>query len=302
MAVPGWLAARRTGAAFVYDAHELMVPEPGVPQPVRERIWYLGERAVVGRAELVIAANAERAELMARHYGLGRTPLAIANITPAPATVAPASQVARRYPSLAPEAAAVRLVYQGDMNLERGVDEFLRALTRLPARFRLVMVGGGPDLERLRRMAGELGVEARVSFLGRVARDDLDGIMRACQVGLITYPRQGLNNLYCAPNKVYEYAQAGLPSFGRENPVLRRLIADSGIGVVDADVLAGVQAVVAGLERFRAAIPAFLGEHTWEDQATRLLAAYQALTGPGPGTARSAAGAPGAAPLALYDR
>ncbi|HYH78711.1 MAG TPA: glycosyltransferase, partial [Longimicrobium sp.] len=67
MAVPGWMAARACGARLVYDAHELMIPEPERPQTGHEHFWYLTEKAVVRRANLVIAANEERAREMRRH-------------------------------------------------------------------------------------------------------------------------------------------------------------------------------------------------------------------------------------------
>jgi glycosyltransferase involved in cell wall biosynthesis len=280
MAFPGWLAARTAGARFVYDAHELIFPEPGVPQSARERVWYGLERMVVRRADLVIAANAFRAGAMREHYGLRRTPLVVQNIPPALPPALPDDALLARYPALRRGAgAAVRLVYQGDMSLGRGVGAFIEAMRALPPEFDLVLVGGGPDLERMQAVARELGVGERVRFLGRVPRADLHLMLGACDVGLISYPQTGLNNLYCAPNKLYEYTQAGLPVFARENPVLREVMEQYGVGVVSDDVAASLVRMAAGLEQYRARIPAFLAAHRWEGEAARLVDAYAGLAG-----------------------
>lgn len=70
--LPAWVAARLTGVRFIYDAYELIVPEPGRKFLFHDRFWYLLERLTVPRADLVIAANRERAEIMAEHYQLPR--------------------------------------------------------------------------------------------------------------------------------------------------------------------------------------------------------------------------------------
>jgi len=102
LATPGWLAARLSGARFIYDAHELVIPgaqglESGLMQ---ERFWYLLERFAVGRADLVIAANEARARIMQEHYRLQRQPTAIRNITIPPGTTPHVNDLRSRLPYL----------------------------------------------------------------------------------------------------------------------------------------------------------------------------------------------------------
>jgi glycosyltransferase involved in cell wall biosynthesis len=52
------------------------------------------------------------------------------------------------------------------------------ALARLPEEVSLSIVGDGPDLERLRRVAQRLGVEQRVQFMGSMPRDQVLARMR----------------------------------------------------------------------------------------------------------------------------
>ena len=62
------------------------------------------------------------------------------------------------------------IVYVGRLIAEKRVDLVIRALPLISASgsVTLRVIGGGPDLERLRMLAARLGLEERVSFAGRV--------------------------------------------------------------------------------------------------------------------------------------
>src|SRR6266540_2810772 len=128
VAFPGWLAARLVRAAFVYDAHEFIVSEPGRPLSGRERLLERLEAFAVRRADCVIAANPERAEAMVRHHRLRAIPVVVRNISPAPAEPPDPQVTLTRYPQLerAPKL-TFRIAYQGDLSLERNLDVFVGA-------------------------------------------------------------------------------------------------------------------------------------------------------------------------------
>jgi glycosyltransferase involved in cell wall biosynthesis len=72
------------------------------------------------------------------------------------------------WPQLEPSD-ALRLLFVGRLNRQKGVDVLLGALAMLPRpeTFRLRVVGVGPELERLRLQAGEAGLDSIVQFCGR---------------------------------------------------------------------------------------------------------------------------------------
>ncbi|MBI2983334.1 MAG: glycosyltransferase [Chloroflexi bacterium] len=88
----------------------------------------------------------------------------------------PAARRIRAWAGGAPVALFVgRLVYY------KGLGVLLDALARVPT-LRLVMVGDGPLLRDLRTQAGQLGVSARVLWLGAVSDDDLVGAYSGADV------------------------------------------------------------------------------------------------------------------------
>lgn len=278
--LPGWLSAKLCGARLVYDAYELIIPDPIIPMTKRDRFWYHLEKWTVHRAHLVIAANEDRANLMAEHYRLKELPTVMRNI---PSRNEPGSENGnelKQFPALTRRSPdEVLVLYQGDVSLSRGIGRFVEAMEYLPSKFRLVVVGDGPDLNRLREQAKALEQTGRFTSLGRVPHRLLPAITRLADVGIITYPFQGLNNIYCSPNKVFEYAQAGLPMVSTNQPPLLKYVESYGIGELVGEhdspeqMARMIQQVAENRSKYAKALSRFLEDHSWEKEAERVHAA-----------------------------
>lgn len=273
----GWLASRLTGAHFVYDAHELIIPEPHEKMSLRDRFWYQMERVAVRHADLIIAANDDRARLMQEHYRLCCIPITMRNIPPINQNTLERSTILAQYPEFSrrnPE--EYLILYQGDVSLSRGIDRFVMALAHLPANYRIIVVGDGPDLERLRVIGQTFKREGRFDTLGWIENRLLPVIAAAADVGIVTYPFKGQNNIYCAPNKVFEYAQAGLPVVTTDQPPLRSMVTSYGIGKLvsrrdDSETMAAViREVAENKAKYTQALAHFLKDHRWEEEAERV--------------------------------
>lgn len=271
------LAARLTGAALIYDAHELLVPGDS-RMSARHRFWYYLERLVVRRSDRVLAANEERARLMSEHYGLAKLPAVMRNIPPEREPAWTEAEVLAAFPALTRRSPDEKIVlYQGHVSVSRGLGRFVEAFHHLPEEYRLVVVGDGPDLERLKAAAQPLTAAGRFTAVGAVPNRVIGSVTRLADVGIITYPFKGLNNLYCAPNKIFEYAQAGVPVVATDQPPLRRMVDGYQIGVCitetdGPEVIAAAIETVArrGRESFAPWLMRFCSEHRWETEAKRL--------------------------------
>jgi len=277
---PGLLSAKSCGARLVYDAHELIIPDPSLEMSKRDLFWYRLEKWTVHRADLVIAANEDRAQLMAEHYGLKKAPVVMRNI-PVSKNLGPGTDdILERFPALArrtPE--DVLVLYQGNVALDRGIGRFVEAMEHLPPRFRIVVVGDGPDLDRLKEQAKSIEENGQFISIGRVPHHLLPAIMRLADVGIVTYPFKGLNNIYCSPNKIFEYAEAGLPVVATNQPPLRKWVEEYGIGKLvgeddDPEMIARlIQEVAENRSNYGEALNRFLDDYCWENEAERVEAA-----------------------------
>lgn len=287
--LPGWLAAKLVGAKFVYDAHELIVPDSGERLSSRSWLFYRCEQLAVRRADLVIAANPERAAVMRKHYRLHATPVSVGNVPPAPAGALSDDEVLAQYPGLRrahPD--DIHVVYMGDMSFERGLGVLVECAGLLPERYKLIFVGAGPDLERLRELASG-ALAQRIRVLGPAPHAHVHDLIRMGDIGYVSYSMVGLNNILCAPNKVFEYAHAGLPMVATCQPTIRRLFEHDRIGrlvgcegrVDAAQVAAAIEDVVRDLAQYRAALAGFLKGNTWQAEAARLLHSMRTLVASG---------------------
>ncbi len=70
------------------------------------------------------------------------------------------------------------LVFAGRLSVQKAVDVALDALTRVEG-LDLVLAGDGPDAEKLRTLAGELGLDGRARFLGPQPRSTVFELLSA---------------------------------------------------------------------------------------------------------------------------
>ncbi|HUO25118.1 MAG TPA: glycosyltransferase family 4 protein [Candidatus Aquilonibacter sp.] len=98
------------------------------------------------------------------------------------------------------------VLYFGRLSAEKGVDDLLHAMQRLP-HLRLVVAGDGPERERLERLAVELGL-SNVNFAGHLQGAEIGQTIAGCRFTVL-------------PSHAYEtLGKAILESYSRARPVI----------------------------------------------------------------------------------
>ena len=101
--------------------------------------------------------------------------------------------------------AAPVLLFVGNLVAVKGIDVLVHALASLKSPARLVVVGAGPERAPLARLAGELGVADRVTFLGSLAQAALPDWYRAADLFVLPSRSEGV------PNVLLEASACGTP-------------------------------------------------------------------------------------------
>ena len=279
---PAMLLAWVRRVRLVYDAHEL-VDHTRPRQTFLGRFWDRMHRLGIRRADLVITANESRARFLVEHgYEPRRAPVSIMNVG-VPANPSPARAAAGR------ERAGFGandfvVIYQGRVSPGRKTVELLEAFVLLPDDYRLLLVGDGPSMRDVERRRVELGLEARVRLTGYIPKDDVLEYVEASDAGVVLYDGALLNNYYCAPNKVFDYINAGIRVVGNDLPELRRLVQEPGVGVIARDAtpegLAEALIRVRKMDVPQSAFEALRSRYNWTREAEKLRAAYETLLEP----------------------
>lgn len=117
----------------------------------------------------------------------------------------------------------------------QGLQELVRAvaaLRRRGVRVRAVIVGDGPDLPALRRLASEEGVEDGVAFRGQVAWEQVPRAISSFSVGYSGQRGVGGMPMYHSPLKIYEYLAMARPVIATDHADARTAVVDAGAGWV----------------------------------------------------------------------
>ncbi|MCG7870669.1 MAG: glycosyltransferase family 4 protein [Candidatus Thiodiazotropha lotti] len=127
---------------------------------------------------------------------------------------------------------AYSLIYTGGVTLGRGIQEVVKIIPDIAERipdFLLVVVGAGYAVERLKKMAAELGVEKRIIWSGWVDHNELYKYINAANIGIIPHYRSTHVDT-TIPNKIFDYMACGLPVIASDSPPMKRVVEESNVG------------------------------------------------------------------------
>jgi glycosyltransferase involved in cell wall biosynthesis len=172
------------------------------------------------------------------------------------------------------------VVSAGRLNREKGVHTAIRAVSSLSPPAQLVIVGDGPERERLEALVRTLRAEDRVEFTGPRSPADVARFLAAADV--FVFPTERDEG---APMIVIEAMAAGLPVVATSIAQIAEVVdrpGENGVLVPPADVGATAGAVAALLEdpeRARqigaAARQRVLAEYTLERMVERTVEVYE---------------------------
>lgn len=284
----GAAVAGRAGARLVYDAHELHRHRNGM-SPLRRLLAARAERRGLRSVDAFVTATDAWADYLAGLYHRPR-PVVVRNV---PELEGPdAVRDLRARAGLGPDRRL--LLYQGSVQTNRGLEQVVSALDELPD-CDLVVLGYGAHRPALAALAAARGVADRVHLLGPVDNRELVAWTAGADVGLCCIVGSSLSYYWSLPNKLFEYALAGVPVITSDYPEMGGVVRRSGIGEVcdpldPHSIAAAVRAVLTDRDRYAARTRALVEANHWGLEEQRLLAVYRRLVDlPSPAPDRAAA-------------
>jgi glycosyltransferase involved in cell wall biosynthesis len=236
-------AASLHGAKVAYDSHELFAEQEF--SATEKRMWRALEARTIGRCDAVMAVNASVARELTQRYGV--THVEVVYNAERCRDLAECSHRLHDVFDLPPSARV--LLYQGGLSTGRQLEALVSAMALVQVTgVHLVILGDGPLQPALQKLAATAGVKGRVHLHPAVPQSELLAWTAAADAGVIPYQPTCLNNLYCTPNKLFEFIAAGLPILASDLPEIRAIVTGHGIGQL-AD-LSSPRAIAAAIDRF----------------------------------------------------
>ena len=272
-----YLASVIRGLPLVHDCHEYF---RGVPElngrPVTVRIWKKIEDHIFPKLRSVYAVNASIAEIYRKEYGkdvrvIRNVPVRKINIS------------AKNKSDLGIPADHRIILYQGAVNVDRGLEEAIRSMKFVKEKAILLIIGTGDILDQLKSLSVEEGVSEKVIFTGPVAFEDLYEYTRMADVGLSIEKDVSLNYHFCLPNKFLDYIQAGVPVLVSPLPEMKFIVEKYEIGEMieshDPQYLASKFESLLGNDKkisyFRENLKKAAADLCWENEEQELMNIYR---------------------------
>jgi len=200
--------------------------------------------------------------------------------------------------ALSPQQSGFTVGFVGTLKPWHGVSSLVEAFGMLSAEessARLLIVGQGPERERLERQAAELpaGIGANIRFTGAVQPAEIPALLRSIDVAVAPYLPQ--ENFYFSPLKLFEYMAAGIPTVASEIGQIPQIIQHGKTGLLypPGNTPALAQALLKLCQQPRtrvqignAARALAIRQFTWKAVVTRILEIAKGLRSRGPAIAQ----------------
>ncbi|MEZ4617226.1 MAG: glycosyltransferase [Caldilineaceae bacterium] len=202
------------GKKFIFDHHdlspEMYVAKGGKLNGMLYQILLRLERLTFFAADVVVTTNQSHRRLAMQRGRVPEENIFIVRSGPGFSTVAAAATRAALKDGF-----RYLICYLGEMCTQDGVDYMLKAAQTLITKhgrqdLKFVLMGGGPDLQRLRQMKSEMGLDGYVDFTGRVSDTDLCRYLSTADICIDPDPFTEWSD-QSTMNKIMEYMAFAKP-------------------------------------------------------------------------------------------
>jgi glycosyltransferase involved in cell wall biosynthesis len=164
-------------------------------------------------------------------------------------------------------------VYLGLLEPGRGIENMLQVFSMSPINSHVAFVGRGSLRDNIAACAG---TNEKVHVHDVVSHDQVVPMIKSADYGLCMLENVSLSDYYALPNKLFEYAFAGVPVLASNFPDLKYLVERFDLGVcVESDVEAIVQNICLLQDRGRRRVTSNIEPLAWEEQAQKLRDLYR---------------------------
>ena len=276
MALPGWIASKLFKKPLIYDAYEFYTPQRGVKMSKRDYFFFIIEKFVIKRSNLVFSANIERSRLMKSAYKLERLPVPVLNIPNYDHSIINKKIFNPHF---------ITVVYEGYISYTRFVDLLVDSFEYLPGNYKLVFIGAGADDDKLKKLILSKDYNKRIEIKGRIDTKDIIPALSKCDIGFVGYPFTILNNRFCSPNKIYEYPTAGIPFVSTNQSTIWRITnnyhiceyydpkKDGAAGIAKA-----IQKIAENYSDYVNNLIRFISDNKWDKEEIKILNSFDTLS------------------------
>jgi glycosyltransferase involved in cell wall biosynthesis len=218
---------KKHDSKLLFDSREIYSAlGMNVGKPIKQQLLTEIERFYIKRADVVFTSGPIDSEIIASKYDLGQLPV-VRNLPPY-RTVSKTNHLREHFKIPLDKKI---MLYQGMIHEGRGLEPFIEALSYMDS-WVLCVLGEGRLWNSLLGFAKELGVSSKIYQRSPVAYEELPEWTSSADAGLCYIEPLTLSLKMALPNKLFEYAQAGLPIVASNLPQIEPIYKEYPFGVL----------------------------------------------------------------------
>lgn len=205
-----WFAGTLRRKPVVYDTHEYYLGMPELDdRPGVKKVWERIEAFVFPKLHYIYTICDSFRDLYYKDYGKR---LGVVRNVPYLKAAGIDVPLPKDLEEKLPKDKFFLLFQGAGINPERGVEELVQAMPLLdPARFHLVIIGGGENWQKIVQMVGDNGLGDRITLIPKIPFEQLRSVTRRAHLGLSLDKPNNINHIYGLPNKIFDYLHSGVP-------------------------------------------------------------------------------------------
>ncbi|MDR1006014.1 MAG: glycosyltransferase [Bacteroidales bacterium] len=268
-----YLVSKLKRLPLIYDSHEHFTEVPELKyNRFAKKAWKFFERKIVPNLTYVVTVCNPIAEYFKTEYGINAV---IVRNMPLKQSLLHNEAAKSGFNFVIRHNKPV-LIWQGAVNIERGLEELIEAMNDIEAY--LYVVGEGLLLPSLKQMATAFGLNEKVFFIGRLPYPQMMALTRQADLGLSLDKSTNMNYAISLPNKVFEYISAHIPLLVSDLQEIRSAIRDYEVGeficnISSEEIAKRIKEMLADKERlakYKANTFAASEVLCWENEETKI--------------------------------
>jgi glycosyltransferase involved in cell wall biosynthesis len=263
------------GSTLIYDAHELETETNGL-SGVRKYLSKLLERSLITFADHIFVVSNSISHWYENEYTI-KKPTVVLN---APRAIEPIKSNYFRDTFSIPDSSFIFL-YQGALSEGRGIELLLSAFShRDNANAVIIFMGYGLLTDDIKAKSA---THKNIYFHQAVTPANLLRCTAFADIGISFIEHSCLSYYFCMPNKLFEYAMAGLPVMVSNMKEMSDFVTTHEMGIVVRKMTyqsinhAIDQLCSSDIKTYQTNARKAAYKNSWEEQESKMIAIYQSL-------------------------
>ncbi len=277
--IPNFIVSKFKKNHLVYDSHELFTEVPELNNRVFVKsFWLYIERFIFPRLKNIITVSDAIASFYFKKYNINIQ--VVRNVPFKTKCIFESKQTLTNSFEKELCVAGSKIIYQGSLNKDRGIELMIRAMKYIDST--LFIVGDGDIKNSLESLVKKIGISDRVKFLGRVPFFNLKSITKKMDLGLSLEEDVCLAYRYSLPNKIFDYVHAEIPVLVSNLPEMMNVVNKYKIGKVlqsrePQDVACEINDILLSKKSFEGYFLKAKNELCWEREQEKLFKIFHSF-------------------------